>query len=1323
MPLEFLDEPQKEAPKPLSGFKTLEPVDEPGTPLTPDELRQGHREGWLAPTNETIDPILAEENKPKGLGETAWDFTKGAVKGLGHGVADMAKAGYKAADLAFNPTNDASASGTAVEGGRRAVGQFWGDLVPRGLEGLRNLQSKIGYLNASRAMGVDPSTLKQMDQTASQSMDREHYLTKLALDQQAQQAQQEQQTPTKLATFLAGGDPSKINMQTAQDISPIADPMFLAGLAPAAKALATGVGKDALKEAALKAATGSTLPEAAATTLAQGAEDALAGVKRVASKPRRMVADAIKDNPVAQAVTGAAGSAAQMAGIPVAQVAGALGTAEGGAAAGQAAANFAKGAAKEMPGQYGRFEGLSRNSQIPIWQKKVASLLTSAGADTAAGVAGSAAGGAAHGAAFGAGLGALTSDNAEQFGESVGAGAGMGSVGGLVGHALTGPQRYLDGKARDVANYALKMQERHKIDPTDLITKTDPNVLANASAVHKLFEGNVDVQVVDGPTYKAASTDPNSSGFYDAGTRTFMVNADSKRPASDTFWHEFQHAVWDQGNVDKPAIKARFDELLGPSGIKQARYDYAKALMPGASVKDRLAFIRAKEEAGKASPTSGGDPNDWVYQELWAEAGPSSFGGKNLKLDVLGTPTVVAAGLDKAKRFLEAFGVEFTPKLGEASTEIFPRFRTAIQDPGLRKMAYDYAKARNEFLSGVHKPADIETRVTKQMVGTHAGVPVWMKPDGTIGNDFVQVGKGGNVRILRPKEIEQMEKARIAEMQAAMANLTPAPPTGGLDPATTGQAPANPAVADIEVRPRVTIGGKPLATGSKLGKWFYDLKLVPDATKDYARGIEQAIQGGNVTRFWYQARGTGQGANYAASVKNLKGNFIISQREGLPVAIHAGPEGVRALYVDLSTAVKKMADWQARHKLDALWGGNAADALADLHTYLKNLGEGRSGDTGLGEKKQNALNSFVIGGNKQFADANPLRAALSGKDKEGILRTFRIDRTFDLQDTGQTSAFNYARAVLNQSPEVYHGTPHEIKDRFSLDKVGTGEGNQTYGWGLYFAEHPKVAEQYRENLAINHIQKKLVEHYGEGDDAFAAVRDLLDDPKSNLNEGERNFLKVLQDHDWLGYDYPHQAVKEAIKNPEDYDLGPEVEKASKALGFKYKIDLNTPEETFLQWDKPFSEQTPEVQKALSQFPGIDPSEPVGSAYKRLEKEGVGENQTLRKQLQDEQTRLSPLLKSLGEEKTKAVWARDQAKFEAADGQYQTVFAAWQKLERRLDQLKKEFPKQFAQHLASLGINGVKYLDGVSRNKGEGTYNYVMFTDKPLKAPERVVAQP
>lgn len=47
---------------------------------------------------------------------------------------------------------------------------------------------------------------------------------------------------------------------------------------------------------------------------------------------------------------------------------------------------------------------------------------------------------------------------------------------------------------------------------------------------------------------------------------------------------------------------------------------------------------------------------------------------------------------------------------------------------------------------------------------------------------------------------------------------------------------------------------------------------------------------------------------------------------------------------------------------------------------------------------------------------------------------------------------------------AYHGSPHKF-DEFSLDAIGTGEGNQAHGWGLYFAGNKEVSENYRKVLS------------------------------------------------------------------------------------------------------------------------------------------------------------------------------------------------------------------------------------------------------------------
>jgi hypothetical protein len=46
---------------------------------------------------------------------------------------------------------------------------------------------------------------------------------------------------------------------------------------------------------------------------------------------------------------------------------------------------------------------------------------------------------------------------------------------------------------------------------------------------------------------------------------------------------------------------------------------------------------------------------------------------------------------------------------------------------------------------------------------------------------------------------------------------------------------------------------------------------------------------------------------------------------------------------------------------------------------------------------------------------------------------------------------------------VYHGTPHKF-DKFDASKIGSGEGNQAWGHGIYLAENPEVAKMYARQM-------------------------------------------------------------------------------------------------------------------------------------------------------------------------------------------------------------------------------------------------------------------
>lgn len=57
---------------------------------------------------------------------------------------------------------------------------------------------------------------------------------------------------------------------------------------------------------------------------------------------------------------------------------------------------------------------------------------------------------------------------------------------------------------------------------------------------------------------------------------------------------------------------------------------------------------------------------------------------------------------------------------------------------------------------------------------------------------------------------------------------------------------------------------------------------------------------------------------------------------------------------------------------------------------------------------------------------------------------------------------NYYTQTYNQV--AWHGSPHDF-DTFDLGAIGTGEGNQAHGWGLYFAKKKSVSRNYQKVLS------------------------------------------------------------------------------------------------------------------------------------------------------------------------------------------------------------------------------------------------------------------
>jgi len=175
---------------------------------------------------------------------------------------------------------------------------------------------------------------------------------------------------------------------------------------------------------------------------------------------------------------------------------------------------------------------------------------------------------------------------------------------------------------------------------------------------------------------------------------------------------------------------------------------------------------------------------------------------------------------------------------------------------------------------------------------------------------------------------------------------------------------------------------------------------------------------------------------------------------------------------------------------------------------------------------------------------------------------------------------------------VWHGSPYKFT-KFDPKKIGTGEGAQAFGHGLYVAENPTVAKGYAKN-----------------------VKDL--DSIQSYNQRLKQILKIMDEDSVYPGAYRNFKSEKGKKAAQEYDAILEMrDQKSTDHGNLYKIDL--PDEhinKMLDWDKPFSQQPKNVQEALAKHnpdmyhpksEDFDPTERGQWTYMRLANEMTQKN--------------------------------------------------------------------------------------------------------------------
>jgi hypothetical protein len=275
-----------------------------------------------------------------------------------------------------------------------------------------------------------------------------------------------------------------------------------------------------------------------------------------------------------------------------------------------------------------------------------------------------------------------------------------------------------------------------------------------------------------------------------------------------------------------------------------------------------------------------------------------------------------------------------------------------------------------------------------------------------------------------------------------------------------------------------------------------------------------------------------------------------------------------------------------------------------------------------------------------------------------------------------------AKLPTQKGITAYHGSPHDF-DKFDMSKIGSGEGAQAYGHGLYFAEKEGVAKGYRDKLTdgasfirpdgshwdpgtLQHLNVRVTARRDGIDAAIAKAKELSAPPYTPATVLAGKDLAALE---------KLQATGGVKPNP----------------GRLYEVRINADPDQFLDWDAPLSKQPPKVAEAMrGAFRDLNfeiPDNIVQLPNGRFAP-AVGDRVVGRPDGWPDRGTAEAVQKTIAQEAAK------NANANAGDLMSRTY--GGQTKEAKSNALRDS------------GIPGIKYLDQGSRAGGEGTRNYVVF---------------
>ena len=281
---------------------------------------------------------------------------------------------------------------------------------------------------------------------------------------------------------------------------------------------------------------------------------------------------------------------------------------------------------------------------------------------------------------------------------------------------------------------------------------------------------------------------------------------------------------------------------------------------------------------------------------------------------------------------------------------------------------------------------------------------------------------------------------------------------------------------------------------------------------------------------------------------------------------------------------------------------------------------------------------------------------------------------------------------------AYHGTPHKV-DKFSTEKIGTGEGAQAYGWGLYFAAAKDVAKQYADKLSIFKGDLTIDGTIFDGqrhklqDDVDMLIADAWKDIKNDAKT-KPILIRELKNRAKGAFKEWKPRFKAAIEKAQSDAI-----QVNSTPGTLYTVALNVEEDQLLDYDKPLSKQSISIKKAL----GIDETDTKSLSEKLKALEAKIDPETFDgSSLQSEIAAVERQLNKWN------ISVRDYYDNLAKNNRTNTPGQR---------SIYGDNSAKVSQEIYAKGIKGIRYLDSVSRDGGDGTYNYVIFNESDITITE------